>query len=539
MTPRRFLGDARGGATALVAAAVAVMTIAGTALVGDHVWLVDQRDVMKNASDSAGIAVTLEMNRMLREDPTLSDADLATRLQPLAERYVKLNLRHLPPDRLELAEQSLDVTLVIDRAEGIVGVKSGADMGGTLISDQIAVAGSYSFPDELRVESKAMKVIGAVEVVLALDVSQSMGSRLDGSGCCWGNYADRRISIVKNAASTLVGILNPSADAQVAIGVVPWHRAVRLDTAAVDKWARNGWARYPSRRVYGVPYYCKPHQTCTPPSAVEQLVPPSAPEPWKGCLDGHRLGAAGTGAAVSTVSDFFTLPSHNRFAQGFYLPLYGGSYECLDPAPARFQRQNCYSRNDLPWRQYSYIPAQYGCFDEIPPMLPLTTDRARIDATIDALPPTGDRTYSALGVLWGQRMLEHSWKAVWDGDVHPVDPESREFTGVRKAIVLLTDGEDTHCGGGNVTCESSLIGVSRSDACAAARAAGTEIFVVAAMEPSQVSQALGDSLRACSSASDNPDGSYAFLNNATPESLDAAFIEIANQLMTARRLPLE
>ena len=65
MTPRRFLGDARGGATALVAAAVALMTIGGTALVGDHLWLVDQRDVLKNASDSAGIAVTLEMNRLL------------------------------------------------------------------------------------------------------------------------------------------------------------------------------------------------------------------------------------------------------------------------------------------------------------------------------------------------------------------------------------------------------------------------------------------------------------------------------------------
>ena len=535
MMLRRFLGDARAGATALVAVAVAVMSIAGTAVIGDHLWLVDQRDVMKNASDSAGIAVTLEMNRMLREDSTLTKDDLETLLQPLAEGYVKLNLRHLPADRLAQIEQSLEVGLAIDIDEGIVGVNAKAKMGGTLISRQIALITNDEEEPMVEAISRSIKVIGAVEVVLALDVSQSMGSRLDGTGCCWGNYADRRISIVKQAASTLVGILDPNANAQVAIGVVPWHRVVKIDTDAADRWERNGWADYATRRVYGVPYYCKPYQTCTPPSDVEQLVPLSAPEAWKGCLDGHRLGA-GTRAAVSTVSDFFTLPSYNPFAQGFYFPLYGGSYECLDPAPGNFYRQNCYSRNDLPWRKYSYIPAQYGCFDEIPPMLPLTTDRVRIDATIDALPPTGDRTYSALGVLWGQRMLDHSWKDVWGGDVHPVDPESREFTGVRKAIVLLTDGEDTHCGGGNVTCEGSLIGVSRSDACAAARAAGTEIFVIAAMEPGEVSQTLGDSLRACSSASDNPDGSYAFLNNATPESIDAAFIEIANQLMTARRL---
>ena len=145
-------------------------------------------------------------------------------------------------------------------------------------------------------------------------------------------------------------------------------------------------------------------------------------------------------------------------------------------------------------------------------------------------------TYSALGVLWGQRLLDHSWKDVWGGDLHPVDPDARDGEGLRKVVVLLTDGEDTHCGYGNPTCADSALGFSRTDACNAVRAAGTEIFVIAAMHPDEVSQALGDSLRACSSESDDPDATYAFLNNATPENLEAAFAEIANQLMSTRRL---
>ena len=139
-------------------------------------------------------------------------------------------------------------------------------------------------------------------------------------------------------------------------------------------------------------------------------------------------------------------------------------------------------------------------------------------------------------MLWGQRLLDHSWKNVWGGAVHPGDPGDRDSENLRKVIVLLTDGDDTHCGSGNPTCAGNALGFSRADACAAAKAVGTEIFVIAAMHPDKVSGALGDSLRACSSQSDNPDGSYVFLNNATPENLEAAFAEIASQLMTTRRI---
>ena len=105
---------------------------------------------------------------------------------------------------------------------------------------------------------------------------------------------------------------------------------------------------------------------------------------------------------------------------------------------------------------------------------------------------------------------------------------------MRKAIVLLTDGEDTHCGPDNANCANSTIGVSRDEACSLAKAQGIEVFVIAAMP--DVSSAMAEQLRDCSSESEDSDGQYAFLNTASAESLEAAFADIATQLRSVRRV---
>ena len=124
---------------------------------------------------------------------------------------------------------------------------------------------------------------------------------------------------------------------------------------------------------------------------------------------------------------------------------------------------------------------------------------------------------------------------MWGGDVHPVDPDEEGNAEVRKAIVLLTDGADTQCmESGDPACETGG-GVPRGDACALAKAEGTEIFVIAAMPPGEVTGELGRTLRECSSEGDDPGGTYVFLNNATPESLEAAFADIGRQITSLRR----
>ena len=549
-TLRHFVLSTRAGATAITAAAVTIMTVGGAALIVDHVWIVDQRDTLKTASDAPGVAATLEMGRILNRQPTIGDDALKAALEPVARRYVVLNLGHLSKDRYAQAISTLVVEIVPHRAQRTVDVAAQADVGGALLSRHLPMFGSSDAPQMVRVATRVESVTNPIEVVLAIDISTSMWLLLNGLESCTDSDVSRgcpvsngrgnaRISLVKSAANDLVGILGPSEEDRVAFGVVPWHTQVRLAPDALTDWDRKGWADYPTRRVYGEPYICS-GSNCTPPASVEQALAPTAPETWKGCLDSHRMGSVGTRAAVPAISEFFKTPSESAFAQAFFPAVQGAAYECqTHPFPAGFNRSICYhgrkyyrhNRND-----FDPDAAQRGCSDDNPTILPLSTDAESIGKAIDALAPIGIRTYSALGLLWGQRLLDHSWKDVWGGAVHPVDPAARDSEGLRKAIVLLTDGEDSHCGIGNESCADSRIGHSRSDACTKIKEAGTEIFVIAAMHPDKVSDALGESLRVCSSESPESDVTYAFLNNSTKEELQAAFADIANQLRVVRRV---
>ena len=541
----RYLRDVGGGATAIVAGAVTVMAVGASALIVDHNWLVDQRDVLKSASDAAAVAATMELKRL----PTqTTDEVVQTTLQQVAENYVTLNLAYLPEERLTRAKETLTVEVAPNRASSTVDVAASADLGGTLFTRHLPLAGNYTGPEKIAVAAKVESLTVPIEVALAIDVSQSMDNQLDGSpaGHRWvidesdGSYQivtiDSRMTIVKRAASQLVDILDPNEENRVAVSVVPWQIVVRLDETARQNWAANGWAAYPTSRHYNAAYACTPEGNCTA-TAQDDNLPADPGEDWAGCLDEHRVDSGGH-ADLPAVEDLLDVPSDSAFAQAFFPALQGKAYECLvPPLPGNFRYQICYA--DDPHdsgRVYDGTYPQWDCRDGTPSILPLTSDRAVIDTAIEALDAIGQRTYSSLGVLWGQRLLTHEWKAVWGDDVHPVDATSGVNEGTRKAIVLLTDGEDNPCGLSDPSCTTNNVGLVRSTACEAAKTEGTEIFVVAAMHPDKVSGDLATSLRACSSEADNPAGTYVFLNNADAESLETAFADIAEQLRVYRRV---
>ena len=538
----RFLVGTRAGATSIVTAAVVVMSVAGFAFIIDHIWLVDQRDVLKSAANAAGIAATKEMNRRLVPSPDMTQAELTTALTPVARNYLELNLAYLPTDRLTRAKETLTLTVTLDKDLGTVNVATTADLGGTLFSRKLPVLGSYKGPAKIGTDAGAETRVIPVEVVLAIDVSTSMRSKLDGGILDEDSNEKSRMDIVKDAAKALVNILRPNEHNRVAIGVVPWHFSVRLADAMATDWSTKRWARYPTERTYDVPYVCPESASTCSPAAITATLPSSAPENWEGCLDGHRMGGSGTSAANPAVADLFTTPSADPFSQAYYPSLQGFQYQCdpwaglpIEDIPSDYTSHKCYDLYDPNnWSSSTEAP-QWGCGTTDPSMLPLSTKRTAIIGAIDSLSPVGHRTYSALGVLWGQRMLLSTWRTVWGGTVHPVDPASAAGKGVRKVIVLLTDGEDSICGDDNLACTDSAVGISRTDACTLAKNAGIEVFVVAAIHPDQVSTDFGKSLTECSSESDDSDDVYAFLNNATSESLQAAFESVANQLRVVRR----
>ena len=327
---RRFLLGTRAGATSIVTAAVAVMSVAGFAFITDHIWLIDQRDVLKSAASAAGVAATKEMNRRLVPSPDMTQAELTAALTPVARNYVELNLAYLPTDSLTRAKQTLTVAVRPDRNLGTVDVAATADLGGTLFSRHLPVLSNYKGPEKVGTRAGVETSVTPVEAVLAIDVSTSMqvtlAARTPGEG------EQSRMDVVKDAAKALVNILRPNQHNRVAIGVVPWHFNVRLADAMAEDWSDKRWARYPTERTYGVPYECTPSLNTCEPDAVTAILPSSAPadEDWNGCLDGHRMGGSGTRAATPAVADLFTTPTVNAFSQAYYPSLYGYRYEC-DP----------------------------------------------------------------------------------------------------------------------------------------------------------------------------------------------------------------
>ena len=531
---REYIHDTRAGATAIAAAAVTVMAVGATALIVDHNWLVDQRDMLKAAADAGAVAATLELNRRIGSDPGIDDHDLEELLDEVAERYVVLNLNSLSEERLTRALSTLVVKATPDKSSGTVEVVVTADLGGTIFSRHMPMLGHYEGPESIQTASIVESTNVPVEVVLAIDVSGSMSFGVDGT--TYVPPDESRMGVVKEASLALVDLLDPSAHHRIAVGVVPWHVMVRLDRETQERWLDNAWAVYPRTRYYAMPYQAG--RGTSPPEGVTQTLAATAPQAWWGCLNEHRITNGARHADWPPSNDLLATPETVAFAQAFFPSYEIFAYECAaDPLPSNLFRQYCYTEITASegWRQ-RVKPSQHGCERQGSPLLPLTSNRRRIEEEIDALKPIGSMTYSTLGVLWAQRMLSPQWKRTWGDGVHPLDPTADGNKGLRKVIVLLTDGEDNYCGDDAGACVDSELGVDRNEACALVKNAGTEIFVVAAMPPDEISGDLARSLRRCSSEAERPGGTYVFINNADAHSLRSAFADIARQLLELRKV---
>lgn len=532
MTIAGFLRETRA-ATGIAGVLLALMTLGGVALVTDHLWLTHHRELLKNAADAAVTAATI---RLLELPGSMTDDDVDSYLQPVAERYVRFNLAGNLPERARARmDKTLKVDLKLNRELGTVAVSASADMGGTLLSKQIlAYAGP---PGGIAVKSGAEGSAAATEIVLAIDVTASMLESLDGIRVR-ADDPRSRISIVKEAAGDLIEILASRENSMIAVGIVPWNYRVRLNQATRTRWEERGWAEYPSQRTY-------PHPTRGPPG-VEKYLPerqslparsriPDACRAWAGCVD-MRVVDSALRPSFSTV-----LPSTEPFLMSFFTDQTSiphrqyASYSCqaytrsearggeeplcydLDSAP---EGQNLCragdTQTDGPWR----VDPQDDCVG--PQITPLTTDMDAARNAVRALEPSGSATYSSAGLAWAIRLLDSSWREVWGDSVHPMDEDME----VQKVIVLLTDGEDNHLRDAHL---------DRRQGCAAAKSRGAIIYTVAAVHPDDIDDKYARELRRCSSEAEDTDGTYFFANNATPDALRKAFADIGRQLLSIRR----
>ena len=530
-----FVRCRRAAATALAAAVMTLMSVGGIAMVSDHAHLVYQRDTLTAAADAATIATT---RHLVTLSPSLTDADMNAALKSMAERYILVNM---PESLREDVAESLVLNLTANRSAGTVNIVAQADLGGIIFGNWL-----YGNPVEaIQVASGTERLESITEVALAIDVTHSMNSLLSDRRSRIENAllsdGRSRIEAVKTAAQDLVATL--TQDGTAAIGLVPWDYRVRLDLTTRTRWEDRGWAHYPAQRYYPLPtllahpgnraWYPDPYGVG---SSGETHPLPSKPEVWQGCVDQRNTSGPnppGLSVALPTTEDPL------RFPMKMYSPVYHNmttqtntsaiSFECYDQHQNHCYDDSSHANHQLP---------QFSCPETLPTISPLTTDSSEILEQIENLQPTSDSyggywpaTYSALGVVWGHRLLAPTWRTIWgENAVHPMDPATLDQTqypeGMQKVLVLLTDGDDSHL---PANVHENHLGT----ACTAAKNAGIKVFVVAAM---RANETLEDRLEQCSSQADDPTGTYVFVNNSTTEALRSAFQQIAQQFVRFRRV---
>lgn len=102
-------------------------------------------------------------------------------------------------------------------------------------------------------------------------------------------------------------------------------------------------------------------------------------------------------------------------------------------------------------------------------IMPLTSDRAALNARIASLNPSG-YTAGQIGIGWGWYMLSPTFGSIFPADNRPAayDPEN-----VLKVAVIMTDGEfNTHYCSGVVSSDSSSVSSSNRNGCVAQNGTG-------------------------------------------------------------------
>ena len=518
-----FLTSTRAAATALTSAMLTMAALMGIGLVGDHLTLVGQRDLLKSAANAATVAVVKHLSAMNLNG--VDDAQLDAILRPIATRYV---LANIPADLRPRARATLEIAVTPDRAARTAVVAARADLGGVTFLDPLLELGDF----EVAVQSGAYSDGSNTEVVLAIDVTGSMKLTLDGryqsvlpdrANYPPGEHPDLKINIVKAAAQELVGLLNAGGGG-AAIGIVPWDQMVRLGPDERARWVREGWVRQPLDRTYPRPYFF------APPGGVTTTLPPVPDrEPWVGCLDQRSF--TGTPPPASSAAPPWDSPFSMRFYSHEHMSGHGpsvGAFYCQ-----RFGQNFCYERTG--YTAVRVLRPQFPCRLEGTNssgspgyIVPLTTDTDRLTDAIDRLDPAGRSTYSALGLLWGMRLLAPSWRPVWGDATLPRDPQADGQAPVEKVIILLTDGEDNYVFPPNINGRFAAV-------CNAVKQAGIRVFIIAAAKLSNVNNAAFiRRLEACSSNADHPGIQHVFVNNATPDELRDAFRTVASAVRRIR-----
>jgi Mg-chelatase subunit ChlD len=352
-------------------------------------------------------------------------------------------------------------------------------------------------------EAEVTRQMKALDVVLSMDISGSMGGPVAGGGT--------RINAAKEAATELIDILFglDSTEEFLSIGLVPWSAKVNVmidgesyDSGATTTAAVPGFTNPETGAAQSVVYYANN-------SPVPLLSPP--PSHWRGCVfnryiddgsddnDGDiRYGAySGGGADWPAWQPVFPGTDPNFGGEPVSGPsrcaLSVGYQECVSCPNSR--------------------------------ITPLQHDKAVIEDAVDGLSASGNTNIpGGLGWAWRVLMPEAPFT-----EADP-DPDYERD----QAIVLMTDGENCpaagdgykmvfgDCNGGRPEMNERLLKLADN-----AKAAGVIIYVIQFAEDNSNLKAL------LQQVASGPDAPYYYFA-PDRDSLRQVFRQVANHLSMLR-----
>jgi Flp pilus assembly protein TadG len=402
--------------------------------------------------------------------------------------------------------------IVADEVNQTLTISASADVPTTLMrvlgNDKAIVAASAEVTRRMK----------ALDVVLSMDVSGSMGTRDPGQTLT-------RLAATKQAAKELVTIVfgGDTRKELLNIGLVPWSSKVNV---MIDGQTFNAGLT----RSVGVPQFTAPdigrlqsqvHYANNSP--VPLLEPP--PVGWKGCVF-ERYIDNGTDSDDGDIRD-------GPFSGGGaswpgWAPVLTISAEHTDPLSRAWGGERISGGNESdPKQRCALAPSGQECTPcPTVGITPLQHEKAVIDTAIDRL-QSGGNTNLPAGLGW-------AWRVLTQGAPFEHTP-SAEYEPLR-AIVLMTDGENcAEYGDGykrvfgscNSTSARNAMNTRAIKLASNIKSTGVIIYVIQFVEANASLQAF---LKQVASGPTTP--YYYYAPNAG--ALRSAFHEIANNLSELR-----
>lgn len=362
--------------------------------------------------------------------------------------------------------QSIDVSLP---ASDTVRVKVTGRIGITIM----AISGTETVDFDVTADAiRGMN--GTLEIVLALDTTNSMGGT--------------KITTLKSAAGDLLDSLKAQSGADIKVGLVPFATYVNVGLSRRNEpWITV--AADSSTKAFS----CK---------TVDDTSSPSCVKTTSTCLnDGVPATCTKTTgcAKVEKCQDWTTTTKWSG---------------CVGSRSYPFNT----NVEGLPANKYTGI-MNTSCSAEI---VPLNTNVSSVKSAVNSMTVSSE-TYLPAGLIWAFNLLTPggpaSTAAAWDPNSLNRKP--------RKAIVLMTDGENTRSQSGvfHSGSDKNLANQYTSEICSNAKTKNIEIFTVAFQVTDANTKSL---LQKCAT-----DVSY-YYDAADPSALKLAFQKIGTDLLTMR-----